>query len=183
MQYMPFLQKLSAKEEVKRRLRMVLVADRCGMSPASLSEMKNTIIKALQVSTKTQYTQYKTPRNFNDHGHYCRSVSTTHRACNPVQVAMAAICIAHAAHHSSVAQDYVDIEGEDGIEVSISNEPGLGTVYSVNIPIRRVKVRGWWQGTVELGGSYPVHPCMLTSVPHQRMRAEHFEAAPAHMAF
>ncbi|KAF5829444.1 hypothetical protein DUNSADRAFT_16068 [Dunaliella salina] len=74
---------LSAKEEVKKRLRMVLVADRCGMSPASLSEMKNTIIKALQ--------------------------------------------------------DYVDIEGEEGIEVSISTEPGLGTVYSVNIPIRRVK--------------------------------------------
>jgi hypothetical protein len=34
---------------VKRRLRMVLVADRCGMSPASLSEMKKTIVKALQV--------------------------------------------------------------------------------------------------------------------------------------
>jgi hypothetical protein len=43
------LQELSPKEEVKKRLRMVLVADRCGMSPASLSEMKNTIIKALQV--------------------------------------------------------------------------------------------------------------------------------------
>uniref|UniRef100_A0A7S0S6A3 Uncharacterized protein n=1 Tax=Chlamydomonas leiostraca TaxID=1034604 RepID=A0A7S0S6A3_9CHLO len=74
---------LSPKEEVKRRLRMVLVADRCGMSPASLSEMKKTIVKALQ--------------------------------------------------------DFVDIEGEEGIEVSISNEPGLGTVYSVNIPVRRVK--------------------------------------------
>ena len=49
------------KEEVKRRLKMVLVADRCGMTPASLEEMKKTIIKALQ--------------------------------------------------------DYVDIEGEDGIEV------------------------------------------------------------------
>ncbi|KAJ9533445.1 hypothetical protein QJQ45_026479 [Haematococcus lacustris] len=74
---------LSPKEEVKRRLRMVLVADRCGMSPASLSEIKKTIVKALQ--------------------------------------------------------DYVDIEGEEGIEVSISTEPGLGTVYSVNIPVRRVK--------------------------------------------
>jgi hypothetical protein len=37
------------QEEVKKRLRMVLVADRCGMSPASLSEMKKTIISALQV--------------------------------------------------------------------------------------------------------------------------------------
>lgn len=74
---------VSPKEEVKKRLRMVLVADRCGMSPASLAEMKKTICKALE--------------------------------------------------------DYVDIEGEDGIEVAISNEPGLGTVYSVNIPVRRVK--------------------------------------------
>ena len=40
---------VTPKEEVKRRLRMVLVADRCGMSPASLSEMKRTIVKALQV--------------------------------------------------------------------------------------------------------------------------------------
>ncbi len=41
------MQELSPKEEVKRRLRMVLVADRCGMSPASLSEMKKTIVRAL----------------------------------------------------------------------------------------------------------------------------------------
>ncbi len=33
----------------------------------------------------------------------------------------------------------MDIEGEDGIEVAISSEPNVGTVYSVNIPIRRVK--------------------------------------------
>lgn len=31
------------------------------------------------------------------------------------------------------------IPGEDGIEVNITTEPGLGTVYSVNIPVRRVK--------------------------------------------
>lgn len=43
------LKNASPKEEVKRRLKMVLVADRCGMSPASLSEMKKTIAKALQV--------------------------------------------------------------------------------------------------------------------------------------
>eukprot|EP00199_Chlamydomonas_sp_CCMP681_P005674 CAMPEP_0119101730 /NCGR_PEP_ID=MMETSP1180-20130426/703_1 /TAXON_ID=3052 ORGANISM="Chlamydomonas cf sp, Strain CCMP681" /NCGR_SAMPLE_ID=MMETSP1180 /ASSEMBLY_ACC=CAM_ASM_000741 /LENGTH=240 /DNA_ID=CAMNT_0007085897 /DNA_START=37 /DNA_END=759 /DNA_ORIENTATION=- len=74
---------VTPKDEVMRRLRMVLVADRCGMSPASLSEMKKTIVKALS--------------------------------------------------------DYVDIEGEDGIEVTISQEEGLGTVYSVNIPVRRIK--------------------------------------------
>lgn len=36
-------------------------------------------------------------------------------------------------------QDFVDIETEDAIEVSITVEPTLGTVYSVNIPVRRVK--------------------------------------------
>lgn len=41
---------VSPKEEVKKRLRMVLVADRCGMNPASLSEMKKHIVKALAVS-------------------------------------------------------------------------------------------------------------------------------------
>ena len=39
----------TSKEEVKKRLRMVLVADRCGMSPASLTDMKKTIVTALQV--------------------------------------------------------------------------------------------------------------------------------------
>ncbi|GAX79851.1 hypothetical protein CEUSTIGMA_g7291.t1 [Chlamydomonas eustigma] len=73
----------TSKEEVKKRLRMVLVADRCGMSPASLTEMKKTIVTALQ--------------------------------------------------------EFVDIEAEDAIEVSISNDVQLGTVYSVNIPVRRVK--------------------------------------------
>eukprot|EP00798_Chlamydomonas_sp_ICE-L_P030599 gene30599-35610_t len=74
---------LTPKDEVKKRLRMVLVADRCGMSPSSLADMKKTIIRALE--------------------------------------------------------DYVDIDSEDLIEVSISNDPEVGTVYSVNIPVRRVK--------------------------------------------
>jgi len=47
-------QSLSPKEEVKKRLKMVLVADRCGMSPASLAEMKKTIVKALQVCLRRQ---------------------------------------------------------------------------------------------------------------------------------
>jgi hypothetical protein len=49
-------------------------------------------------------------------------------------------------------QDFVDIEGEDGIEVSITSEPGLGTVYSVNIPIRRVKAESRF-GEVGFDGS------------------------------
>ena len=39
----------------------------------------------------------------------------------------------------AAAQEFVDIEAEDAIEVSITTDPQLGTVYSVNIPIRRVK--------------------------------------------
>ncbi|GLC40351.1 Cell division topological specificity factor, chloroplastic [Pleodorina starrii] len=85
------------KEEVKRRLKMVLVADRCGMSPGSLGELKKTIAKALQ--------------------------------------------------------DFVDIESEDAIEVQINDDPGLGTVYCVAIPVRRVKAETRFasDGRVETG--------------------------------
>ena len=61
----------------------VLVADRCGMSPGSMSDLKKTIARALQ--------------------------------------------------------DFVDIDSEESIEVNISDDPGLGTVYCVAIPVRRVK--------------------------------------------
>lgn len=36
------------KEEAKQRLRMILVADRCGMSPAGLTEMKRNILTAIE---------------------------------------------------------------------------------------------------------------------------------------
>ena len=49
----PTVAATTSKEEVKKRLRMVLVADRCGMSPASLSDMKKTIVTALQVRNRT----------------------------------------------------------------------------------------------------------------------------------
>ena len=74
---------LSAKEEGKQRLRMILVADRCGLSPVGLTEMKKNILKSIE--------------------------------------------------------DFVDIESEEQIEVSISLQPDIGTVYSVAVPIRRVK--------------------------------------------
>eukprot|EP00798_Chlamydomonas_sp_ICE-L_P014525 gene14525-20556_t len=73
----------SSQGEVKSRLRMVLVADRCGMSPASLSDMKASIMKALE--------------------------------------------------------GYIDIDCEESIDVAISSDPLNGTVYSVNIPVKRVK--------------------------------------------
>lgn len=42
--------------------------------------------------------------------------------------------------HSIVkaVSDFVEIEGEDNVEVNISTEPELGTVYSVAVPVRYV---------------------------------------------
>lgn len=87
---------LSAKEQGKQRLRMILVADRCGLSPVGLTEMKKNILRSIEA--------------------------------------------------------YVDIESEEQIEVSITLEPEVGTVYSVAVPIRRVKpeARMAWQGEGDL---------------------------------
>lgn len=74
---------LTPKEEVKRRLRMVLVADRCGMSPGGMHDLKKTVAKALQ--------------------------------------------------------DFVDIDSEESIQVEVTADPALGTVYAVRVPVRRVK--------------------------------------------
>lgn len=35
--------------------------------------------------------------------------------------------------------DFVDIESEDKVQLNVSTDPGLGTVYSVIVPVRRVK--------------------------------------------
>ncbi|GBF90007.1 chloroplast division site-determinant protein [Raphidocelis subcapitata] len=74
---------LTPKDGAKQRLRMILVADRCGMSPTGMAEMKKNILRALE--------------------------------------------------------DFVDIESEEQIDVSISLEPEVGTIYCVAVPVRRVK--------------------------------------------
>ncbi len=74
---------VSPKDGAKQRLRMILVADRCGLSPSGLAEMKKNILRALE--------------------------------------------------------EFVDIESEEEIDVSISLEPDLGTIYCVAVPVRRVK--------------------------------------------
>lgn len=79
----PQVKSISPKEEGKNRLRMILVADRCGMNPASLHDMKHSIVRAVQ--------------------------------------------------------DFVDIEAEELVEVNISTDVDLGTIYSVAVPIKRVK--------------------------------------------
>ncbi|KIY98225.1 chloroplast division site-determinant MinE [Monoraphidium neglectum] len=71
------------KDGAKQRLRMILVADRCGLSPSGLSEMKKNILRALE--------------------------------------------------------EFVDIETEEEIDVSISIQPDLGTIYCVAVPVKRVK--------------------------------------------
>lgn len=73
----------SARLEAKRRLRMILVADRCAMSPQSLSEMKGRIV--------------------------------------------------------DVVSDFVEVDGEDSVDVSMSADAELGTLYAVSIPVKRVR--------------------------------------------
>eukprot|EP00884_Botryococcus_braunii_P000786 jgi/Botrbrau1/10708/Bobra.357_1s0010.1 len=79
----PKSQPLTPKDEGKHRLRMILVADRCGMNQTSLYEMKHSIVQ--------------------------------------------------------VVQNYVDIEGEDLVEVNVTMDPDMGTIYSVAVPVKRVK--------------------------------------------
>ncbi|KIZ05726.1 hypothetical protein MNEG_2230 [Monoraphidium neglectum] len=74
---------LTPKDGAKQRLRMILVADRCGMSPSGLAEMKKNILSALE--------------------------------------------------------EFVDIESESQIDVSVSVEPDVGTIYCVAVPVKRVK--------------------------------------------
>ena len=45
--FFPERKYLSPKEEGKKRLRMILVADRCGMSSDSLAGMRESIVQAM----------------------------------------------------------------------------------------------------------------------------------------
>eukprot|EP00890_Picochlorum_soloecismus_P004231 jgi/Picsp_1/4809/NSC_02177-R1_protein len=81
--FFPEKKSLSPKEEGKKRLRMILVADRCGMSSDSLVGMKESIVRAMS--------------------------------------------------------DFVEVEAEEAVETNMSMDPEVGTIYSVAVPIRRVK--------------------------------------------
>lgn len=35
--------------------------------------------------------------------------------------------------------DYVEVEAEEAVEVNLSMDPEIGTIYSVAVPVRRVK--------------------------------------------
>lgn len=81
--FFPERKYLSPKEEGKKRLRMILVADRCGMSSDSLAGMRESIVQAMT--------------------------------------------------------DYVEIEASEAVEVNMSMDPEVGTIYSVAVPVKRVK--------------------------------------------
>ena len=81
--FFPEKTSLSPKEEGKKRLRMILVADRCGMSSDSLVGMRESIVKAM-----TQY---------------------------------------------------VEVEQSEAVEVNMNMDPEMGTIYSVAVPVKRVK--------------------------------------------
>ncbi|XP_019170505.1 PREDICTED: cell division topological specificity factor homolog, chloroplastic [Ipomoea nil] len=39
----------------------------------------------------------------------------------------------------SVLSDFVEIESQDKVQLSVSTDPDLGTIYSVTVPVRRVR--------------------------------------------
>ncbi|KAJ9709405.1 hypothetical protein PVL29_001063 [Vitis rotundifolia] len=45
--------------------------------------------------------------------------------------------------------DFVEIESQDKVQLSVSTDPNLGTVYSVTVPVRRVKPE--YQAADEMG--------------------------------
>ena len=82
--FFPPSEEETARLEAKKRLRMILVADRCAMSGAAMSLMKTRVVE--------------------------------------------------------VVSDFVDVDEELGVEVSMSQDPEVtGTMYAVSIPVRGVK--------------------------------------------
>ena len=73
----------TARQEAKKRLRMILVADRCTMSESSMDEMKMKIM--------------------------------------------------------DVVGEFVDVDEEQEVDVSMNTDEELGTMYAVSIPVKRVK--------------------------------------------
>lgn len=74
---------MTPKDEGKKRLRMILVADRCGMNQSSLYEMRHSIVQ--------------------------------------------------------VVSEFVEVEGEEMVDVNVSADGDQGTIYTVSVPVRRVK--------------------------------------------
>ena len=72
-----------ARNDAKKRLRMILVADRCALSPQSMSDMKSEIVR--------------------------------------------------------VVSEFVVVDQGEAVDVNMTNDEEMGTIYSVSIPVKRVK--------------------------------------------
>ena len=57
--------------------------------------------------------------------------------------------------------DFVEVDSPDGVDVKVSTDDGLGTIYSVAVPVRRIKptaqVAGGVGGAVG-GGAWESDP-------------------------
>ena len=78
-----------ARNDAKKRLRMILVADRCALSPQSMNDMKAEIVR--------------------------------------------------------VVSEFVVVDQGEAVDVNMTNDEEMGTIYSVAIPVKRIKpaVRRW----------------------------------------
>lgn len=72
-----------ARNDAKKRLRMILVADRCALSPQSMSTMKEEIVR--------------------------------------------------------VVSEFVIVDQGEAVDVNMTNDEEMGTIYSVSIPVKRIK--------------------------------------------
>ena len=93
-----------ARNDAKKRLRMILVADRCALSPQSMNDMKAEIVR--------------------------------------------------------VVSEFVVVDSGETVDVNMTNDEENGTIYSVAIPVKRIKpaVR-----------AHPLGPCRARSVLRQRL--------------
>ena len=72
-----------ARNDAKKRLRMILVADRCALSPQSMNDMKAEIVR--------------------------------------------------------VVSEFVVVDAGEAVDVNMTNDEENGTIYSVAIPVKRIK--------------------------------------------
>ena len=189
------LPEATPKEEGKQRLRMILVADRCGMSPAGLAEMKvrgrrrgaracapihrparapaapplrrrrpaQPCAPGLAVARSARACTPPAPPSSSCQGASRREPrQPTESAPRPPPRAPAGRAAPPQPPHAPrppqktilrALEEYVDIECEEQIDVSINVDPSVGTVYCVAVPIRKVGwVRPRWQAARLAGG-------------------------------
>jgi len=91
-----------------RRLRMILVADRCGLSDANFAKIKASVVEVRGLAGQT---------------------------CDPLRAR---------AHKTSACaqavQEFAEVGDEGDVGVKLTNDPRLGAVYSVEVPVRRSRI-------------------------------------------